>query len=284
MGDELRASRSAEPNGGRAEGGGGSPEPRSLDRLAVWEGRAVDLWRDAWSLPHLEIHDSLPSTQDRARVLAEEGLPAHTTVIADEQTRGRGRGGALWVSEHGAGLWLSILLGGGGAGYLPLLVGLAVAEAIEQTLPGARPRIEWPNDVTVDDRKVAGVLCEHSAAGVVAGIGINTRTPKGGFPPDVAVRAAALDVWAGGAGVARSILTGHLLTGVAARTGAHGAIIPPELLRALRARDALAGRHVETEQEGRGRALGIADDGALLLERADGERVEVRSGRVRPGA
>ena len=254
-----------------------------MSARSSWEGRPVRAHAEAWGVPYLEIHDTLPSTQDRARALAAEGRPPWSVVLADAQTAGRGRSGARWLSEPGTGLWMSVLLPAGAGPHLSLAVGLAVAEAVARAAPDLPSAgIEWPNDVTIEDRKIAGVLLEASGSGIVAGIGLNTRTPPGGYPPELGGRAAALDAWPGGGHVDRAVLAGQVLEMLRQRVARPRPRPDAELLAALRSRDALAGREVDTEQEGRGRAVGLAEDGALLLERADGRGVAVRSGRVRP--
>lgn len=251
--------------------------------LREWEGQPVALWESLWGVPRLEIHQRLGSTNDRARSLAEEGWGAYTTVIADEQTEGRGRSGARWHSAPGAGLWISVLLPATPAPHLPLLVGLAAAEAIERTCPGLRPRIEWPNDVTLGDRKVAGVLCEGAGSHVVAGVGVNLRVPPGGFAEDVEARATALDR-EGVRSPDRAALAGALVAAFRGTLAAAGPRLSHEERMAISERDALEGRQVLTAQHGPGRALGVAEDGSLVLERAGGNTVHVRAGRVRPAS
>lgn len=127
--------------------------------------------------------DSVGSTNDEARALAEAGDPGRVAVVARRQTAGRGRLQRTWVSEPG-GLYLSALLRPAlpvaRAGLLPLAAGVAVAEAVERL--GARPELRWPNDVLVAGRKLAGVLCEArfvpggaALAWVVIGIGLNVQ-------------------------------------------------------------------------------------------------------------
>ena len=249
--------------------------------METWEGHSSEFWADLWGVPHLEIHERLGSTNDRARALAEEGWGAYTTVMAEEQTAGRGRTGAAWISAPGSGLWISVLLPAPAAAHLPLLVGLAATEAIERTCPGLRARIEWPNDVTLSDRKVAGILCEGVRSLVVAGLGINTRTPPGGFQGALADRATDLtSAW--GRPPDRGALAGALIAALRGRSAAASSVLSLEERQALSARDALEGRPVVTTQHGPGLAMGIAEDGALVVEREDGRRVHVRAGSVRP--
>ncbi|MEX2467873.1 MAG: biotin--[acetyl-CoA-carboxylase] ligase [Gemmatimonadota bacterium] len=253
-------------------------EPLGLER---WEGEPVAFWSGLWNVPRLEVHERVGSTNDRARALAEDGWAVYTTVIADEQTAGRGRSGKRWHSAPGSGLWISILLPAAPAPHLPLLVGLAVAEVVERTCSGLRPRIEWPNDVTLGDRKVAGVLCEGVGQHVVAGVGINLRMPEGGFPDDVDARATALDREAP-APPERAVLAGALIVALRSRLATAGTRLTLGERIAISERDALEGRRVVTAQHGEGVARGVVEDGSLVLERDGGERVFVRAGQVRP--
>ena len=250
--------------------------------LGSWERIPTGALAERWGLPRLEVYDRIASTNERGRALALEGVPPFTTVLAEEQTAGRGRGGATWHSPPGTGLWMSVLLPSApiGAIHLPLLVGLAVAEALEAA-GAVNLRLEWPNDLTVADRKVGGILCEAARSGVVAGIGINVHTPPGGFPPELAGRAGALDDTIANS-FTRMALVGAISKTLQVRLAQPRARLTPEELTALAVRDALRGRRVVTGQEGPGVARGIEPDGALLLERPDGTGVRVVAGSVRP--
>jgi BirA family biotin operon repressor/biotin-[acetyl-CoA-carboxylase] ligase len=108
--------------------------------------------------------------------LVASKFPAWEAVRADRQTAGRGRFQRGWISDEG-GLWLSAVVptGTDAAPWrgLPLAVGLAVCDAL-QSIGLSRFRVRWPNDVLVDDRKLAGLLVDQFAPGLaVAGIGIN---------------------------------------------------------------------------------------------------------------
>jgi BirA family transcriptional regulator, biotin operon repressor / biotin---[acetyl-CoA-carboxylase] ligase len=254
-----------------------------MTALAEWERVDVRVWANAWGVPGLEAHTELSSTNDHLTALAALGAPDHLVVIAEEQTAGRGRRGAEWFSPAETGLWLSFLTATDAESVpvLPLLAGIAAARAIE-TVSGVDVRIKWPNDVFVDGRKVGGVLCESARDRVVIGIGLNVRTPPGGFPDEIADRAGALDSLARGTReVSRADLAGALVGQLLEVTGAARPSLDPALLAELKVRDVLAGTEVLTEQAGRGTAAGITPEGALLLERADGSRVTVVAGSVR---
>lgn len=250
--------------------------------LTHWDGEPVGVWARVWGAAAVEAHDVLGSTNDRLKELAAGGAAPWTVVVAEEQTRGRGRNGAVWHSPAGTGLWISVLLPAAGPvpGYLPLLVGLAAARAAEAACPGVHVGIKWPNDLEVSGRKVGGILCEQGHGAVVAGVGINLRSPLPALPPEVAARAGSLEEAGGGAASPGALATGllHHLHAMARRPPAE---MDPEVHRELSGRDALRGRRVDTEQAGEGTAAGIAPDGALLLEREGGTRVRVVAGSVR---
>ena len=266
--------------------------------MTHWEGEPVAVWMDLWGVPAFEAHDELASTNDRLKEIAGQVAGPHTVVISESQRAGRGRRNAAWHSPAGSGLWMSVLLPElepSGA-YLPLMVGLATARAVDRVASGVEAGLEWPNDVIVKGKKVAGVLCEAVATGrgVVAGIGVNLRAPPGGFPHEIVARAGALEELAGVA-VDRGALAGQILRELTLVRGVHGprepcaldpdgihTSIPPQLLADLNRRDVLRDRRVVTEQEGPGTARGIDKAGALVLERSDGSRVRVLAGSVRP--
>lgn len=249
-----------------------------------WEGEPVPVCREAWGLPRLEIHDRLPSTNDRVRALESEGAPPFTTVVAEEQTAGRGRSGRRWESPPGLGLWLSLLLPGTGGDEslrYPVLVGLAVARAVEDVVPGPA-EIKWPNDVFLRGRKVSGILCESAGggAGVVAGIGINVRQGADDFPAEIRSSAASLEMLAGSR-VSRSRLAGALLRELRGLFDPAPARLEGELASELEGRDLLRGLRVELSTGWVGRARGIGSDGSLRLEDADGRIHPVLAGSVR---
>jgi BirA family biotin operon repressor/biotin-[acetyl-CoA-carboxylase] ligase len=235
-----------------------------------------------WAVPFVEVHDVIGSTNDRAAELARSGAPPGTVVLADAQSAGRGRRGAVWQSASDAGLWMSIILEPARAApTLPLLVGLACAEGIEAAVGSALVPIgvKWPNDLIVDDRKVGGILCEAGAHGVVVGIGINVRAPAGGFDGALAGIATALEIEVHKSmqrmDVARNVIDRIVRPSPGDWAAAHATFAT---------RDALIGRTVDTESAGGGVARGVDAAGALILERPDGSRVTVQSGSVRLAA
>lgn len=253
--------------------------------LTHWEGEPITVWQQLWDVPILEAYQSVGSTNDRAVELARKGAPAFTTVLAEEQTSGRGRGGKGWHSPPAAGLWLSTLLRQDGPVELalPLVVGLAAARAIEAVQPDISVGIKWPNDLFLEGLKVGGILCESmlgpdATGSVVVGVGLNVRQPPQGFSSDIALTAASLE-GCSGKPVRRSDVASRLMAELRRPFG------PPmtggigDLRAEFGPRDVLAGRRVVTAQ-GPGTARGIDESSALILERADGVRVRVVSGSV----
>jgi len=134
---------------------------------------------------------SCSSTNDLAREMAEKGEPEGTVVLCAEQTAGRGTKGRAWFSAAGKGLYLSIILrpGSPGLALIPLLAGVAVAEAVLESC-GVRPGLKWPNDLVWEGKKLGGILSESSLTGervnfVILGIGLNLDHEAGDFPSEI---------------------------------------------------------------------------------------------------
>jgi BirA family biotin operon repressor/biotin-[acetyl-CoA-carboxylase] ligase len=148
----------------------------------------------------LYAFDSLGSTNQVCWRLALDGYPEGTTVIAEEQTRGRGRRGRTWHSPRGLGLWFSVLLRPYGHARHSWLLSLAMSLPVAATvrkLYGLPAGVKWPNDVWIRKRKVAGVLVEGSVSGpsftqAVVGVGINVNHRREHFPPELRDHATSI--------------------------------------------------------------------------------------------
>ena len=256
-----------------------SGAPGALD---LWEGRPVEEWARRWGVPHVEAYEELPSTNDRLRALAEAGASHFTVVTADFQTAGKGRGGKRWDSPRGMGLWISFLVRSDSEvppTLVPILVGLAAVRALERLCPSLRPGIKWPNDIEVEGRKLGGILCEGAGTGaVVVGVGLNLRQGIEDFDPGLKERAASMEI-AGCRDVSRSRVAGELLSAARSLVDPPPALLDERLRQEVRDRDTLTGRTVRTDVGVAGRAMGIAADGALLVD-VDGRVEEIRAGGV----
>ncbi|MBO6784471.1 MAG: biotin--[acetyl-CoA-carboxylase] ligase [Alphaproteobacteria bacterium] len=135
-------------------------------------------------------YDSIDSTSDEARRLAEAGEDGPVAVWAREQTAGRGRHGRSWTSPKG-NFYLSVLLRPGcptsRAPEIGFVVGVAMARAARE-VSGVPVVLKWPNDLLADGRKVAGILLDSADDGqgrvawVVAGTGVNVASHPDGLP------------------------------------------------------------------------------------------------------
>ncbi|HET6997097.1 MAG TPA: biotin--[acetyl-CoA-carboxylase] ligase [Solirubrobacterales bacterium] len=242
------------------------------------------------------------STNTRARELAAAGAPHGTVVTADEQTEGRGRQGRTWTAPPRKALLYSALLRPLEERHatLPLAVPLAVCAAAEELRPGIECQLKWPNDVWLEERKLAGVLIEARPQDgwAVIGIGLNLTISTEQFPPELRDTATSLfgsfdesnGPTKGGMGKSRrslpavataglphtplgatQVLNRHLNTWVEADQAT--------VLASWRKRDALRGREVAWEG-GSGVADGVNDRGYLLVLTAAGDRVALGAGEV----
>lgn len=129
---------------------------------------------DGWLV---EVVESATSTQALVR-----GRPPGSVVVAEEQTEGRGRLDRSWTSPARAGLTFSALVRPSSVdGWIPLLAGLAVADAIREHCE-LDAVVKWPNDVLIGGHKVCGLLAEVSGQDVAVGIGINVSTREDELP------------------------------------------------------------------------------------------------------
>ena len=211
-------------------------------------------------------HRVTDSTNERAKELAAAGAPHGTLVSADEQTAGRGRQGRMWTAEPGEALLLSFVLRSPDE-----LVPLRAAVAVAESLP-VPARIKWPNDVWIGGKKVSGILVEGrpQEGWAVLGIGLNVATLS--FPDELSEIATSLAL--AGASVSREEVLAWLLASLDGLLTAP----PAEVLEQWRERDALFGVPVAWNG-GQGRAAGITDAGALMVETEAGV-VELDAGEV----
>jgi BirA family biotin operon repressor/biotin-[acetyl-CoA-carboxylase] ligase len=146
-----------------------------LDVRALRTALARTRWTD------VRVSARTGSTNADLAALAREGAPAGTVVVTEQQTAGRGRLDRRWEQPRSSGLAVSMLVAPREVpmhrwAWLPLLTGLAVDATVRSfDVPSA---LKWPNDVLVDDRKLAGILVEvvvtPQGPAAVVGVGLNT--------------------------------------------------------------------------------------------------------------
>lgn len=237
------------------------------------------------------IHkQSIPSTQKLAHELAINGATHGTIVIADEQTEGRGRINKPFHSKAEQGIWMSLILRPNLLPYLApqltLLTATVLADVMDKSTD-LEPQIKWPNDILIDGKKISGILTEMQAEQdqilyVIIGIGINVNQEASDFPDS---------------------LQSHV-TSLKMETGEHWQLVPfiQTLLQTFEKKfnqfmqdgfDLVKTNwenygfkineqlEIKTGRETwQGLFLGIAEDGALLIERDSGKIEKVYSGEI----
>ncbi|MEO5986506.1 MAG: biotin--[acetyl-CoA-carboxylase] ligase [Candidatus Limnocylindria bacterium] len=246
---------------------------QSADRPRARVGRAI------------EVHDSIPSTNDRARELIAAGIIGRA-VVAEVQTAGRGRRGRTWASPPGANLTLSIGIDLGirarDAWQLAAAAGLAVRDACLAVAPLG---LKWPNDiVSAEGHKVGGVLIETSIDGevvtsAVIGIGLNVNWPRSEMPDEIRDHATSL-AELNGRPIARETLLADLLDALDREVVAMEGGRSP--LDRYRAACTTLGAEIEVDTGDRrvvGRAIDLDAGGALVVE-SGGRRERLASGEI----
>ncbi|QKY19788.1 biotin--[acetyl-CoA-carboxylase] ligase [Halolamina sp. CBA1230] len=231
----------------------------------------------------IEYHDSIGSTNERVRELADEGRE-DVAVVANEQTAGRGRLDRGWTGPSG-GVYCSLLLRPdvplAHSPVYTLAAAVAVARAAREA--GVDARIKWPNDVLVLDdeserggQKLCGILTEMEGEAdrvkwLIVGIGINANVE----PEDLPEGATSL-LAERGEPVDRRIFTQRLL-----ETFDELRSDPDSILDAWREHAATLGQRVRVETPGGevvGKTVDVEFPGALIVETDDGERERVTAG------
>jgi len=272
-----------------------TPSPRwsDLDRPPL-DGAALAaaLTRDGGLWRSLEVVPEIGSTNAALVAAAAADEPEGAVLVAEHQVAGRGRLDRVWTSPPRAGLTVSLLLRpdvpAARRGWLPLLTGVALAEAVGE-VTGVRASLKWPNDLlALDGRKLAGILAEgrdsptHPAA-VVVGVGLNVSTTAEELP-DTGTSLSRVT----GATVDRAPVLLGFLRAVERRyrrwTAALGDPVSSGLAADYLAWSSTVGSEVVVSlPDGstlEGAATGIDWDGRLVVATPEGQ-VELASGDVR---
>ena len=233
--------------------------------------------------------ESLPSTNTELSRLASEGAEEGVSVVADEQTAGRGRLQRAWSSPKGAGLYFSILLRPKIAtNYWPLITMMA-AVAVYDTLGEAcrlQADIKWPNDLLSGERKICGILAEAietpSGRAVIVGIGINLT--ENAYPAELADVATSVSEATGRRADREALLTALLRRLTHWYSLLNESAGPESIVDAWTNRSSYAfGRVVQVsngDDVWQGTTSGLERDGALRLRTASDEIKLIRAGDV----
>ncbi len=234
--------------------------------------------------------DTIDSTNTKAKELAaldqEEGI----VVIAEEQTRGRGRLGRNWISPKGKGVWMSIILRPDidpkDASKITQIGAAAVYKSIKEL--GINTYIKWPNDIVLNGKKVCGILTEMSGElnrvnYVVIGIGINANISKEEFSEDIMETATSLKQEKENY-IDRKLLVGKILNNF---ESLYLELIEEntikQAIKICKEASILIGKEIRIlsrNSEEKGRVLDITDEGELLVENENGTIKKIISGEI----
>jgi BirA family biotin operon repressor/biotin-[acetyl-CoA-carboxylase] ligase len=256
------------------------------------------------NIHHCVQADSTNSIALRGAALAgqhPDDTPEGAVFLAEEQTAGRGRSAHSWQSERGTGIYCSFLLRPpmtpSEVLWLSLIAGVAVQDAVRET-SGLATDIRWPNDVMINDKKIAGILTEMSSEGTkvhhaVIGIGVNVNQKS--FPEDLNASATSMCL-EGGKDFSRRDVAAALIRAVdreyrALLRAMSSPIRTPALrfepiMRRVESRSSYAkGKIVHVDEDGgyNGVTDGLDPRGFLRVRTDKGSLRIVISGSVRPG-
>lgn len=244
--------------------------------------------------------ESTPSTNMELKNLLYDGAPAGTVIIANEQTKGRGRLGRSFISPPNTGLYLSYLLrprikpdSFDSISSVTAWSAVAVCNAIENAC-GLRPEIKWVNDILVNNMKVCGILTEMFLesesgliSGIVIGIGININQKQADFPSELQNTASSLSAQDGGNIFSRCDIAAELITELD-KLAAAWPEDKSEYLAMYRSSCITLGKEVGVikvhtnpdERPRRGIALAVNDDFSLKVAFNDNTTEDLSSGEV----
>lgn len=250
-------------------------DPLALSTALTREG---SLWRE------LEVLEESPSTNAVVAARAHLGHEPGLVVVAEHQTSGRGRMDRVWVTPPRAALTFSVLLAPDRVPaarwpWLPLLVGIAVSEAVRR-VTGVDCDLKWPNDVLVADQKLAGILVERverdDGAAAVVGIGLNVSSSRDELPVPTATSLSL----AGATTLDRSVILREVLRTFEAlyvQWQAELGDASRGLLESYVRRCTTLGRQVRvdlpTGEQVYGEASGVDAEGRLQVRTSSGPRV-----------
>ena len=225
---------------------------------------------------HIHAFAELESTNDEAHRLAEAGALHGEVVIAEEQTKGRGRKGRSWLAPKGLGLTMSVILRPvlppQRAPELTIVAAVAVCEAVRE-LGAVHARIKWPNDLECGGHKLAGLLTELRAENdrirhAILGIGLNVSVKPDDFPEELRDRATSLLIETGNK-TPRPLVCASLLEHLEEWLNLHeteGFAAVAERWRELSSTLGLRVRIHAESSSFEGEAVDLDADGALLVK------------------
>ncbi len=236
------------------------------------------------------VFDAVDSTNELAKQHLFQDAREGLVLLAESQTRGRGRLGRSWMSLPGMGLYLSLILKPKiptrRLPQLTLMAGLAAALAVNEfSVPDAR--LKWPNDVLLNGKKCCGILCEThptptGESGVIVGIGINANHSPADFPDELKSSATSLKIETGNS-TDRQDLAIALISHLDKQYDAFLSDEEPTIIEKWLENSDMVGKKITVTHGNTatpGTALGLDSQGRLLVLSDKGEELAFDSGEV----
>ena len=236
----------------------------------------------------LHYYEEIGSTNDEAFRLGLAGAPEGTALIANSQSAGRGRMQRVWHSPAGSNIYTSIILRPqiepARAPQISILAGVAVADVLESYCPD-RIKLKWPNDVLIDGKKVCGILSQMKTAAsevdfIVLGIGINVNISYSQFPKEICNLATSLAIETG-----REISRQELIISLYENLGKWYKHLMQDGFGRVKEKwlsmSPMIGELVQVmfqEEAVSGKAIGIDEDGSLILLATGNKELKVSAG------
>ncbi len=236
-----------------------------------------------------EWYETISSTNDRLRELAQNGAPEGTVVMANEQTKGRGRVGRRFYSPKNCGLYFSFLLrpdeNEQAPGLLTACGAVSVWLAVQKLLHVSLD-IKWVNDLYYANKKLCGILAEGQfdqrgeLTYVLLGIGINLAPPVEGYADEIAGKTISLAEIKPEANLDKTVLCAEIIRSFA---NLYYQLPNTAFLEIYRSQSCVLGTTVQFEQKGRlyrGEAIEIDDRARLVIRDAKGALTTLGTGEI----
>jgi BirA family biotin operon repressor/biotin-[acetyl-CoA-carboxylase] ligase len=240
--------------------------------------------------------ESIDSTNTFARGLDESKAPHGTIVVAERQTKGKGRLGRVWDSPAGENLLFTLLLRPAcepeRLSLLPIMSAVGVAEGIERAT-GLRAETKWPNDLVFKDKKLCGILLEGSidlnrTSAVALGIGLNVNQTQ--FPDELKETATSLHLATGTPWI-KDLILKFLLESLEDWYEKLSANSSSAIVDAWKQRSSMLGKRIQITEPGssyEATAIDVDPQGALIVDPGGNQRKALYAGdvsiRIRKGA
>lgn len=238
----------------------------------------------------IHIFDELGSTNDLAKTMASNGAPSGTVILADSQTKGRGRMGRSFISPPGVGIYLSVILRPTlPPGRLPIITlgsGVAVARAVNE-VTDLKILLKWPNDLLLNTKKAGGILTEGKIENdemsfIIIGIGLNVNTEIEHFPPDLLPLVTSLKAEKGER-ISRTALVKELLEQIEWIFFQLEQGCEERIIKEWSDYSTTLGKWIRVSSQNsviEGLAERLDETGAMVLRRSDGQLERITAGEV----